>query len=83
MSLWHNNSMQQGLGRSPLMRTRIFGFILRGVVMYRESESVIQPLGIAVQENNLQLVTTLIFSGANVNASLNYDIKWLTALEVA
>lgn len=65
------------------MRTRIFGFILRGVVMYRESESVIQPLGIAVQENNLQLVTTLIFSGANVNASLNYDIKWLTALEVA
>ena len=51
--------------------------------MYRESESVIQPLGIAVQENNLQLVTTLIFSGANVNASLNYDIKWLTALEVA
>lgn len=83
MSLWHNNSMQQGLCRSPLMRTRIFGFILRGVVMYRESESVIQPLGIAVQENNLQLVTTLIFSGANVNASLNYDIKWLTALEVA
>ena len=83
MSLWHNNSMQQGLFHSPRMRTQIFGFILRGVVLYRQSESVIQSLGISVQENNLALIMILIFSGPNVNASLNYDIKGLTALEVA